>query len=159
MHCARYRAAPNSEWAAKFVGTFQVIGVTYTIALYCFHTRDNVRHLRDKDTLTEEDVLTTLSNITKLITDQISRPVYPVLGNHDYYPSHRVAGLTAGGMYAKIAEIWKPFLDPIGAMTSFTEGERLKSCHLVEPGRRIIGRKGIPDNSVHIDVTFYSQMC
>ena len=86
--------------------------------------RDSLPHVRVKEWRTEEDVVNVLGNITDYITKIITKPVLPALGNHDYWPGNQLPGTDGDPLYRKIAEIWKPFLEPIGAMESFMRGRR-----------------------------------
>ena len=51
--------------------------------------------------------------------------IFPVLGNHDAFPKSQFpSNHSAGDLYEEVGDVWKDFLQPIGAYDSFkTKGK------------------------------------
>ena len=51
--------------------------------------------------------------------------IFPVLGNHDAFPKSQFpSNHSAGDLYEEVGDVWKDFLQPVGAYDSFkTKGK------------------------------------
>ncbi|XP_046392438.1 acid sphingomyelinase-like phosphodiesterase 3b [Ischnura elegans] len=83
-------------------------------------TGDSIAHVND-DYLSSEKVLMVMQNLTDLLRHTFSSQfVFPVLGNHDFYPQNQLPP-RRHPMYKKVADMWRHWL-PTEAIDSFEKG-------------------------------------
>jgi sphingomyelin phosphodiesterase acid-like 3 len=84
-------------------------------------TGDTVPHLND-DQLSPEAVIHIIESVTNWLKDQFpSTPVYPVLGNHDWWPAHQIVE-GPNMFYRNFSRIWGQWLPPSAVNTFLTGG-------------------------------------
>lgn len=85
--------------------------------------------------LSTDIVIQVISNMTETIREYFpTMPVYPALGNHDYWPQDQFPTST-NTIYQAVAKIWEPWLQPHSLLT-LREGGFY--CQLVRPGLRVL---------------------
>lgn len=83
-------------------------------------TGDDIAHVKD-DYLSTEKVLMVMQNLTDLLRHTFSSQfVFPVLGNHDFYPQNQLPP-RRHPTYKRVAEMWRYWL-PTEAIDSFEKG-------------------------------------
>ncbi|KAG0711140.1 Acid sphingomyelinase-like phosphodiesterase 3b [Chionoecetes opilio] len=76
-------------------------------------TGDDTAHVSDDDFNTNL-VVDIVANLTHLIADRFpNTTVFPVLGNHDYYPKNQIP-VGPSPLQASVADLWKPWFDKLG---------------------------------------------
>ncbi|XP_012939408.1 acid sphingomyelinase-like phosphodiesterase 3a [Aplysia californica] len=99
-------------------------------------TGDNVAHIDDKY-MDLETNLAIMKNVTSAINASFpSVPVYPSLGNHDFYP-HDQAEAKTDRMYKSMAAMWAGWIKDPEQIDNFRKGGYYTS--LVRPGLRLLG--------------------
>ncbi|KAG8227922.1 hypothetical protein J437_LFUL011850 [Ladona fulva] len=90
---------------------------------------DDIAHVNDEH-LSTEKVLMVMQNLTDLLRLTFpSQFVFPVLGNHDFYPQNQLPP-RRHPIYKRVADMWRHWL-PNEAIDSFEKGERL-SCEFLD---------------------------
>lgn len=89
------------------------------------YSRDNYPHAPE-DVLSQEKVLKIAQNLTDHLKFEFpSTPVYPLLGNHDFYPRDQLPG-NSNEQYTKLAEMWEDWITSSGehpeALETFKKG-------------------------------------
>ncbi|KAM6964925.1 cyclic GMP-AMP phosphodiesterase SMPDL3A [Aplochiton taeniatus] len=85
--------------------------------------------------LSTDMVIQVISNMTKTIREHFpNMPVYPALGNHDYWPQDQFPTST-NAIYQAVAKIWEPWLQP-DSLVTLKEGGFYSQ--LVRPGLRVL---------------------
>ncbi|XP_071455401.1 acid sphingomyelinase-like phosphodiesterase 3b [Hetaerina americana] len=83
-------------------------------------TGDSIAHVND-DYLSTEKVLMVMQNLTDLLRHTFSSQfVFPVLGNHDFYPQNQFPP-RRHPTYKRVADMWRHWL-PTEAIDSFEKG-------------------------------------
>ncbi|KAM3602492.1 uncharacterized protein V6R79_005217 [Siganus canaliculatus] len=97
-------------------------------------TGDSPPHV-PADELSTELVIEVMRNMTQTVTHYFPKlPVYPALGNHDYWPQDQMPTST-NAIYKAAAELWKPWLQP-EALQTLSQGGFYSQ--LIKPGLRLI---------------------
>ncbi|MBN3303245.1 ASM3A phosphodiesterase, partial [Amia calva] len=97
-------------------------------------TGDSPPHVPAKE-LSTETVINIISNMTHTIQGHFPHlPVYPALGNHDYWPQDQLP-VSTNKIYEAVSELWKPWLKPEALKTLRTGGFY---SQIVEPNLRLI---------------------
>lgn len=92
--------------------------------MFPFLPSDSTPHI--KDNVASHDMYRDIvRNITRELKSKFnSTPVYPVFGNHDYYPAHQFPP-NNNLMYNEIYEGWKDWINDDGQKTNFQKGIRI----------------------------------
>lgn len=85
--------------------------------------------------LSTDEVIDVIRNLTETIRLTFPRlPVYPALGNHDYWPQDQLPA-SPNAVYQAAAELWSPWLQPEALETLKTGGFYSQQ---VAPGLRVV---------------------
>uniref|UniRef100_A0AAR2IQL2 Acid sphingomyelinase-like phosphodiesterase n=1 Tax=Pygocentrus nattereri TaxID=42514 RepID=A0AAR2IQL2_PYGNA len=85
--------------------------------------------------LSTEAVISVISNMTHTLRQFFPElPVYPALGNHDYWPQDQLPVKTST-IYQAVAKLWTPWLSP-EALATLQEGGFYSQ--LIKPGLRLV---------------------
>ncbi|KAI4873149.1 hypothetical protein NFI96_014566 [Prochilodus magdalenae] len=103
--------------------------------------------------LSTEAVISVLTNMTHTIRQYFPElPVYPALGNHDYWPQDQLPAKT-NAIYQAVAKLWAPWLSPEAVATLLQGGFY---SQLIKPGLRLVSLNTIlyyPPNKVAENLT------
>ncbi|KAM4633590.1 cyclic GMP-AMP phosphodiesterase SMPDL3A [Polymixia lowei] len=103
--------------------------------------------------LSTDAVIHVISNMTQTIRDHFpSLPVYPALGNHDYWPQDQ-SPTSTNTIYQAAAKLWEPWLQP-EALLTLREGGFYSQ--LARPGLRVVSLNTIlyySPNKVTVNMT------
>lgn len=114
--------------------TFEFMKHQYPLPDFMIWTGDSPPHVPAAE-LSTQQVINVLSNATHTIREFFPNlPVYPAVGNHDYWPQDQMP-TTTNEIYQAVAKLWSGWLKP-EAITTLKEGGFYSQ--LVRPGLRLV---------------------
>ncbi|RXN10105.1 acid sphingomyelinase-like phosphodiesterase 3a [Labeo rohita] len=97
-------------------------------------TGDSPPHV-PKEELSTDVVINVIANMTHTIRQFFPQlPVYPALGNHDYWPQDQLP-TSANAIYDAVAKLWSPWLNP-EAVATLQKGGFYSL--VIKPGLRLV---------------------
>uniref|UniRef100_A0A672S390 Uncharacterized protein n=1 Tax=Sinocyclocheilus grahami TaxID=75366 RepID=A0A672S390_SINGR len=97
-------------------------------------TGDSPPHV-PKEELSTDVVINVIANMTRTILQFFPQlPVYPALGNHDYWPQDQLPTST-NAIYDAVAKLWSPWLNP-EAVATLQKGGFYSL--VIKPGLRLV---------------------
>uniref|UniRef100_A0A673LUZ1 Sphingomyelin phosphodiesterase acid like 3A n=1 Tax=Sinocyclocheilus rhinocerous TaxID=307959 RepID=A0A673LUZ1_9TELE len=95
---------------------------------------DSLPHV-PKEELSTDVVINVIANMTHTIRQFFPQlPVYPALGNHDYWPQDQLPA-SANAIYDAVAKLWSPWLNP-EAVATLQKGGFYSL--VIKPGLRLV---------------------